>query len=267
MQDLQSVFGLSDRVAVVTGAASGIGRAVARVLAKAGARVVIGDRDMTGAEETAAGIRDGGGQAVAHRVDVSRHAEVDALVGRAIDEWGRLDVMANVAGISSDGEIETLDEAEFDRVVGVNLKGTLFGCQAALRVMAEQRRGSIINISSAAIDVPVAGYGLYAMTKAAVAQLTRTLAVEAGAKGIRVNALAPGLTITPFTDRHLRNEDGSINQARYDEFIATMRSQSPLEAVGEAEDQAWLLLYLASDASRFATGQIWRANGGVAMPW
>ncbi|MBW2243822.1 MAG: SDR family oxidoreductase [Deltaproteobacteria bacterium] len=266
MNEIQQAFGLGGRVAVVTGAASGIGRSVAEVLARAGARVVLGDLDAAGAEEVAAAIRAAGGEALAQRVDVSQRSEVETLVERATGEWGGLDVMCNVAGIPADGPLAELGEDEFDRVVGVNVKGTLFGCQAATAAMASRGRGSIINVASAAIDLAVPNYGLYALTKAAVTQLSQTLAVEVGPQGIRVNVLAPGITLTNFTARHSKNPDGSVDQERYDGFISAMQSRSPLGIVGETIDQAWLVLYLASDASRYCTGQIWRANGGATIP-
>jgi 3-oxoacyl-[acyl-carrier protein] reductase len=266
MRDAQQIFRLEGRAAVVTGAASGIGRAAAEVLAAAGARVVVGDVDARGAQEVAAGIRAEGGAALAQSVNVAKLEEVDALVSRAIAEWGRLDVMCNVAGVPSDGPLGELAESEFDRVVAINLKGTLFGCQAAVRAMTPRGGGSIINVASGAIDRAVPNYGLYALTKAAVTQLTQTLATEVGAAGIRVNVLAPGATLTKFTERHLRRHDGSLDPARYDAFVASMKSMSPLGLVGDPIDQAWLVLYLASDASRFCTGQIWRANGGVTIP-
>lgn len=262
MAMLDEIFGLKGRVAVVTGAASGIGRAVAEVFAEAGARVVLGDLDADGAETVAQGIRNKGGQAAAQRVDVSQRAEVESLVARAVREFGGLDVLCNIAGIPCDGRLADLDEKAFDRILGVNLKGTLYGCQAAIPAMVRRGGGSIINVSSGAIDLPVAGYGAYAITKAGVAQLTQTLAQEVGQHGIRVNAIAPGATVTAFTQRHLKNADGSLNQAAYSGFITKMESMSPIGKVGEAVDQAWLMLYLASEAGRFCTGQIWRANGG-----
>ena len=266
MHDIQKTFGLAERVAVVTGGASGIGRAVAEVLATAGARVVVGDVDASGAEESAAAIRSAGGEAVSQAVDISRRNEVSELIERATSEWGGLDILCNVAGIPGDGPLGDLSEAEFDRVVGVNVKGTLFACQAAIPAMVARGGGSIINVASAAIDLAVPNYGLYAMTKAAIAQLTQTLAVELGSDGIRVNVLAPGATVTNFTKRHLKNPDGSMDSERYEGFIEAMKCTSPLDLVGEAVDQAWLVLYLASDASRFCTGQIWRANGGATIP-
>lgn len=262
MGSLDRVFGLPGRVAVVTGAASGIGRATAEVFAEAGASVVLGDLDAEAAEAVAKGIRAAGGQAVAQRVDVSQRAEVGSLVARAVREFGGLDVLTNIAGIPCDGRLEDLDEKAFDRILGVNLKGTLYGCQAAIPEMVRRGGGCILNVSSGAIDLPVAGYGAYAITKAGVAQLTQTLAQEVGSYGIRVNAIAPGATVTAFTQRHLKNADGSLNQTAYSGFIAKMESMSPIGKVGEAIDQAWLLLYLASEAGRFCTGQIWRANGG-----
>ena len=138
MHDIQQVFGLSGRVAIVTGGASGIGRAVAEVLASAGARVVVGDLNGAGAKETAVAIHESGGEAVAHEVDVARREQVDALIERATAEWGGLDVLCNVAGVPGDGPLGDLTEDEFDRVVAINLKGTLFACQAAVKVMASR---------------------------------------------------------------------------------------------------------------------------------
>ena len=262
MSDLPAAFRLDGRSAVVTGAASGIGAAIAEVLAAAGASVVLGDVNATGAEAVAEGIRAAGGVAGAQRCDVARRVDVDALVARAEREFGRIDVLCNVAGIPSDGPLADVTDAELDRVLAVNLKGALYGCQAALRVMAAQKSGSIVNVSSAVIDAPTAGYGVYAISKAGIASLTQTLALEAGALGVRVNAIAPGATITAFTSRHLLGPDGKADPQRLDAFVDAMRRRSPLGRVGEALDQAWLALYLASDASRFCTGQIWRANGG-----
>jgi 3-oxoacyl-[acyl-carrier protein] reductase len=263
MQALADVFGLAGKVAVVTGAASGIGESVAEVLAQAGASVVLGDLNAEGAEAVAKRIREAGGQAVAQGVDISRRYEIDSLVARAEADFGGLDVLCNVAGVPFDGLLEDLSDDDFDRVAAINIKGTLYGCQAAIPLMAARGGGSIINVSSGAIDLPVPNFGLYAITKAAVAQLTHTLAHEVGDRGIRVNALAPGATITNFTKRRLRNPDGSINQESYDGFVVSMGSMSPIGRVGEAVDQAWLVLYLASEASRFCTGQIWRSNGGA----
>lgn len=258
---MSNAFDLTGKVALVTGAASGIGEATAQVLARAGANVVACDLDEAGAKETVASL-DG---AVAVGCNVAVKTEVDAAVDRAVAEFGRLDAMCNVAGIPADRTIEAASEDDLDKVIAVNLKGVLFGCQAALRVMGEG--SAIVNVTSSGIDAPAKGYGLYAMTKAAVAMLTKTLAVEAGPKGVRVNAIAPGATITPFTERHLYDDEGNVRQEHYDAFVEHMRRLSPLGQVGEPVDQAYLIQYLVSDAAKFVTGAILRANGGQTFSW
>jgi len=263
--DVWAAFNLSGRTAAVTGAASGIGRATAEVLAAAGANIVAADINDAGLAATVGSIADAGGKAVAQRTDVTKRDEVEALADRAVSEFGSLDVMCNVAGVASDGLIMDATEDILDRSLAVNLKGVFFGCQAAVRVMTPQGAGSIINVASSIIDQPAPKYGLYGMAKAAISHLTMTLALEAGRNGIRVNAIAPGFTVTEFTARHAYNADGSLDQAKYDAFVEQMKKISPIRRVGEAIDQAYLILYLASDAAKFCTGQVWRANGGQTM--
>jgi 3-oxoacyl-[acyl-carrier protein] reductase len=175
--------------------------------------------------------------------------------------------MCNVAGAMFPGLIEDLDDAVIEAGLSLNLRSVLYGTQYAIRAMKSQRSGSIVNVSSAAIDVPYAGIGVYALTKAAVAMLSMTAAKEAGEYGIRVNAIAPGTTVTPFSTWRLYRPDGTLDQEAYDGFLEAQRSMSPLGVVGEAADQAMLIHYLVSDASKFATGNIFRVNGGQAMPW
>ena len=264
---LSKAFDLSGQVAVVTGGASGIGAATSSLLAEAGAAVVVGDIDRPGAERTAEQIIKQGGQSVGVDVDVTDRSAVDRLVDRGVETFGQVDIMCNVAGVPSDGLVSDVTEAELDRVLAINLKGVFFGCQAAMRVMRPRRRGVIINVSSTGIDVPVPGNAVYAITKAGVAMLSMVLATEAGPDGIRVNAIAPGATITNFSQRHLYDDQGNISQDRFDDFVTRMKSFSPLDAVGEAVDQALLILYLASPAAKFATGNIFRVNGGQAAAW
>ncbi|MET7684140.1 SDR family NAD(P)-dependent oxidoreductase [Streptomyces sp. NPDC005423] len=249
-------YDLTGRTAFVTGAASGIGRSCAVLLAEAGATVHCADRDAQGLDETATLIKGGGGTAHTHQLDVTDRARLR----EAVDSCAKLEVMAAVAGIMhSSPVLETRDE-DLDRVLNVNFKGVLYACQEAARLMLERgTRGSIVTMASGAIDTGGPGLLCYSAAKAAVVQLTKTLATELGGHGIRVNAVAPGWIRTPMTDRH----EGAA-QARTETLMARL---SPLGRVGEPEDIAHAVLYLASDASSFTTGQIIRPNGGVAMPW
>ncbi|MEU9121612.1 SDR family NAD(P)-dependent oxidoreductase [Streptomyces sp. NPDC048506] len=255
-----TAYDLTGRTAIVTGAASGIGRATAVLLAEAGATVHCADLDDRGVTATAAAITASGGTAHPHRVDVTRRDQVAAVVAAAHEAAGRLDVMANIAGIMhSSPVLETADE-DLDRVWNTNFKGVLHGCQEAARAMiATATRGSIVTMASGAIDTGAPGLLCYGVAKAAVVQLTKTLATEVGRHGIRVNAVAPGWIRTPMTDRHTAEAQ---QQAE-----GPMIRMSPLGRVGEPADIAHAVLHLASDASSFTTGQILRPNGGVAMPW
>jgi 3-oxoacyl-[acyl-carrier protein] reductase len=260
-------FDLSGRVAVLTGAASGIGRATAQVLAGAGATVVLGDIDEKGAQATADDIAGHGGKALPLRADVTKHGDIDALVDRAAGEYGRVDIMGNIAGIPHNQMIADVTDDELERILAINLKSVFYGCQAALRVMTPQGSGSIVNISSGAIDTPAPTLACYSMTKAAVAMLTKTLAMEAGQHGIRVNALAPGVILTNFSRQHFVDPDGNVNEERLAQYKQRFGAMSPLGRVGTADDIAWTILYLVSDAASFITGQTIRPNGGVSMPW
>jgi 3-oxoacyl-[acyl-carrier protein] reductase len=260
-------FRLTDRVAVVTGAGSGIGAACAQLLAAAGARVVCADVSKAGAEATGAVIERDGDFAHPCEVDVSDRAAVDALAATTLTEHGRLDIWANVAGVIDQVLVAEMTDAQFDRVFNVNFRGAMYGCQAAVAAMTPAGRGCIINIVSAAIDTPAPTLAAYAVSKSALAQLTKTLAVEVGPAGIRVNAVAPGFITTAMTSRHFIRDDGTIDELARHAAFEPRRQQSPLGLIGEPSDIAHTVLYLASDAARFVTGSVLRTNGGVAMPW
>ncbi len=251
-----SAYDLTGRAAFVTGAASGIGRASALLLAEAGALVHCADRDETGLRRTYDLITGAGGSARTHPLDVTDRDRVRAAVADA----GHLDILVAAAGIMHTSSVlETADE-DLDRVLAANFKGVLYACQEVARSMtARSAPGSLITMASGAVDSASAGLLCYSVAKAAVVQLTKTLATELGPHAIRVNAVAPGWIRTPMTDRH-----DAAGQHRAE---ATMVRISPLGRVGEPEDVAHTVLHLASDASAFMTGQILRPNGGVAMPW
>lgn len=256
---------MEGRVAVVTGAGSGIGRASAELLAQAGAAVVCTDARGDAAEETAASITAGGGTASAFAMDVTDKAAVDDRVAAVLDAHGHLDVMCNVAGTMVDSSILDVTEEQLDHIIAVNLKGVLYGCQAAGRAMVAQGSGSIVNMASTAVLTPAPGIGPYAMTKAGVVQLTRIMATEVGPKGVRVNAVAPGFVVTRLTSRYWTRPDGSEDEALKSQVTEPMRRHTPLRRLAEPRDIAECVLYLASDAAGFMTGQLLGPNGGVSM--
>lgn len=263
---ISEAFALDGRVAVVTGAASGIGREIARVLALAGATPVLCDVQQTGLDETAGLIASGGGRSLTAQADVSDREAIDNVADSAARVNGRVDIWVNAAGIIVNRPVLDAVEDEVERMIAVNLKGVYWSCAAAGRVMKPAGAGSIINISSSGADTPNAGLSLYSMTKSAVNMLTRTLAVEYGPLGIRANAIAPGWVDTPMGTHRFRNESGEIDADLRKEGLRLRAMASPLGITGVPRDIAFAALYLAADASRFMTGQVVRPNGGVVMP-
>jgi 3-oxoacyl-[acyl-carrier protein] reductase len=257
--EVQSLFDLTGQVAVLTGAGSGVGRATALLLAAAGAKLVLGDISESRLEETAALLGEGRGNAVLLAGDVAKKADVEALVGRAVDRFGRVDIMGNIAGIRQYIPLREMTEEDLEQILAINLKGVFYGVRAALDVMVPQGSGCIVNISSGAIDSPATGYGGYAMAKAAVAMLTKTAAAE-GAPNVRVNAIAPGALDTNFRVAGNTPEERAAASKRWAEM-------NPLKVDGKPEFVAHAFLYLCSPAGQWVTGQILRPNGGSAMPW
>ena len=257
-------FSLDGRVAVVTGAASGLGREAARLFSAAGARVVLADVDEQGLGETADILRQAGGECLIRTTNVAIRSEMDALADAVAKSWGRLDCWINSAGITLWATVTEATPDAAEKVVAVNMMGTYWGCAAAGRVMKTLGHGGVIvNVSSTAGDSPVPLLSVYGMTKAAVNQLTRVCAREFGPSGIRVNAVIPGWIDTPINTSMYRDETGAVDSSMREQVMNQMAALSPLGLTGRPLDIGMALLYLASDASRFVTGTLLRVSGGV----
>jgi NAD(P)-dependent dehydrogenase (short-subunit alcohol dehydrogenase family) len=246
-------FGVSGRTALVTGAARGLGRAIALALAEAGADVALGLRDVASDGGLAAEIAALGRRALPLQLDVSRMAEIGAAVDAAVAAFGRLDILVNNAGIAPGNPAEEVREEDFDATLAVNLKGTFFASQAAGRVMIRQGYGRIINLGSQAGAVALPGESVYCLTKAAIAHLTRCLAVEWGRHGITVNAVAPTFIRTPGTEAALADPRF---RADVIERIAA------LHRIGEPPEVAGVVVFLASPAAALITGETVLVDGG-----
>ncbi len=251
---------LQGKVAIITGAGSGMGRASAALFTREGANVVVADWNPEGGEETVRTIREAGGKAVFFRVDVSQEAEVKAVVEFAVATFGGLDIMFNNAGIAGiregrDNLVTDLDAADWDYTHGINLKGVFFGCKYAIPEMLKRRGGAIVNTASAAA-IQGSGFPIHAYTsaKGAVVALTRAIAVAYGGSNIRANSIIAGAIATPMSNYY------------QDEWVRkTYEDAIPLGHVGAAEDIAYAAIYLASDEARFITGHALVVDGGKSI--
>jgi NAD(P)-dependent dehydrogenase (short-subunit alcohol dehydrogenase family) len=253
---------LDGRVAVVTGGASGIGRASCLRLAGDGARIVVADLNGAGAQIVAEEIRavgggGGAGEAIAVTADISREADVAAMIAAAVDTWGRLDILHNNAGVTDaavigrDGPVEDMDVELWDHMMAVNLRGPMLGVKHGLPHMLGAGRGSIVNTSSTAGLTGDGVYSAYGSSKGGLNSFTRYVATMYGKRGIRCNAVAPGLVVTPNSREHF---DPAI-LAIYEDHHLTPELGSP-------DDIAAVVAFLASDDARFVTGQVVNADGG-----
>ena len=244
---------LSDKIAIVTGSAQGIGLATALRLASEGAKVVIADLTAARVEAAVRSVREARGAAIGCVVDVTRRETVDAMVALTLAEWGRIDVLINNAGITRDARLQKMSSAQFDAVVSVNLKGVFECTQAVAETMVARRAGSIVNASSVVGLYGNFGQTNYAATKAGVIGFTNTWARELGPKGVRVNAVCPGFVRTPILD--------TIPEA----VMQRMVDKVPLGRLGTPEEIAAVYAFLASDDASYLNGAVIEVSGGIQL--
>ena len=244
---------LTDRVTIVTGGGSGIGRETCLEFARAGSLVAVCDVVMAAAEETASEVVKSGGKSRAYQVDVSELAAVEKACNTIAEDFGRIDVLVNNAGIARDNLIIRMSESDFDLVIAVNLKGAFNFSKACCRYMMKQRWGRIINISSVVGQMGNAGQTNYAAAKAGLIGFTKSLARELAARNITVNALAPGFIATAMTE--------SLSETTREAYMSAI----PLKRFGTAGDVAKACLFLSTEAAGYITGQVLRIDGGMVM--
>lgn len=244
---------LTDKVAIVTGSAQGIGLATALRFAAEGARVVVSDIGQQRVDQAVAAIVAQGGQAIGAVVDVTNRLAIDAMVAKVKATWGRIDVLINNAGITKDARLAKMSSAQFDAVIAVNLKGVFECTQAVAETMTAQGSGSIVNASSVVGLYGNFGQTNYAATKAGVIGFTKTWARELGPKGVRVNAVCPGFVMTPILD--------TVPDAVKQKMIEKV----PLGRLGRPEEIAAVYAFLASDDSSYMNGAVLEVSGGIQL--
>ncbi|HEY5672604.1 MAG TPA: 3-oxoacyl-[acyl-carrier-protein] reductase [Malonomonas sp.] len=244
---------LTDKVAVVTGASRGIGRCTALALAAQGAAVVVAARSLQPLQELVAEIEAKGGKALAVTADAALTADADKLIAAAVECFGKVDILVNNAGITRDGLLLRMKDADWDAVLDTNLKGAFVLSRAAAKLMSKQRSGRIINISSVVGEMGNPGQANYCASKAGLIGLTKSVARELARRGVTVNAITPG-----FIETDMTNE---LSETARQELAA----QIPLGRLGQAEDIAQAVVYLASEHAGYITGQVLGVNGGMYM--
>ena len=249
------MFSLSDRVALVTGAGNGIGRAIAVAYARAGASVIVAGRNADALSEVAGEVTAAGGESLAWPVDVRKVAAVKAMIDQAVGRFGRLDILVNNAGLINRALSVEETEEVWDAVMQTNVKGLFFCCQAAAAHMIPRRHGTIINLASVFSLRASPERAAYGASKAAVLQITKTLAVEWAPHNLRVNALAPGATRTPTREGTMGNPV----------LLKALVARYPLGRIAAPDDMVGAALFLASDASAFVTGQTLFVDGGYTV--
>jgi 3-oxoacyl-[acyl-carrier protein] reductase len=245
---------LNGQVALVTGASRGIGRAIALALSRAGAYVVINYRgNQEAAESTLVELNRTGGRGELCRFDVSVETQVDAAVKKIVDGQGKIDILVNNAGITSDALLIRIKTEEWDRVVGTNLRGTILCTKSVCRFMIRQRYGRIVNLSSVVGQTGNVGQSVYAATKAGILGFTKSIAREIAARGVTVNAVAPGFIETEMT--------ANLSPQIQEEFLRSI----PLGRFGTSEEVAQLVVFLTGPGAAYITGQVIGVNGGLYM--
>ena len=247
---------LPDKVAIVTGGASGLGRGIALALAREGARVAVVDLNEAGARDTVEAIAKDGGQAAAWRADISDKARIDQVVAEIISRWGTVDILVNNAGLDRVGPFVSSSEAEWDLILRVNLKGPIVCTRAVLDEMTRKGYGKIVNIASDAGRVGSTGEAVYSAAKGGIIAFTKTIARETARHRLNVNCVCPGPSDTP-----LFQEVAAGNP----KLAESLKRVIPFGRLGTAEDLAPAVVFLASDESGFVTGQTLSVSGGLTM--
>lgn len=244
---------LKTKVAVITGAARGIGEAIATLFAQEGAAIVLSDVNENLLKDTEAKIRALGVEVLSCRTDVTKQEEVEAMVKKTVDKFGKIDILVNNAGITKDALLIRMSEADWDAVLSINLKGAFLCARAAAKVMMKQRSGKIVNMASIIGLIGNPGQANYAASKGGLVAFTKSIAKELSSRNINVNAIAPGFIKTEMTEK-LPEDSKKV-----------MLERIPLNRFGETHDVARLALFLASDDANYITGCVIRVDGGMAI--